>query len=478
MSWETYSYNLKSPTVSQDNSLFRGIFLRWSNLTLSEKVVCANIVLIPLWWIGGLYKYMAALIVFGIMGWEWKKHRAIPLKKPTFSVISLITFATYVSIGQLFFSLYNPGKITTTEFIRSLLFWFPIAFLLWYIQSKEIKVRPEVVAWSFSVNILQMMGFWIVGQLILGAGIYDPPRTIFSLLSGNASGSYDAGKGLANYLIPYRPEDVSIASFARWSFFFIIPEIAALVFSFFVLLSLDLKNRLWSITLASSSFFLLLITGTRSALMALPLTMALRYTFSIGKNRGFYIPLALAALLVFTTLSLPIVTNSITTSIEKKQKDVGEFRADSTKVRGDIYKGTLESIPDKLFFGHWVPGPTVLPGFDLGRIGTHSFILGRLLYHIGLVGTTLFASFWLSLFVWLYKTGKNRPLCGYGLLILYTLVSPVMEFGESLCWLIVLLGTTICYPTKYLSQTTNNNKYLDHHLNRKYKLRLNDDYNR
>jgi hypothetical protein len=148
----------------------------------------------------------------------------------------------------------------------------------------------------------------------------------------------------------------------------------------------------------------------------------------------------------FVTLSLPPVTDSISTFFEETTESVGEARADSTEVRNEIYKRTIERIPDNLIFGHWVTGETVLPGFDIARVGSHSFILGNLLYRLGLIGTLLFIVFWISLFIWFYQTREGRPSVGYCLLIFYTLLCVVMEFGEPVALMIPLLSAAIRSP--------------------------------
>ncbi len=428
------------------DSLFKNLLIRWNILSIAEKVVCTNIVFIPAWWVLGLYRYMPTLLLLGIIAYEKRQYGKVYLKHPKFSVLALLIFTTYRHVGSLFYDLIHSEQISIGGFIRGLLFWYPIAFLLWYIQSNNIKIRLEVVAWACSILVLQMLAFWVVGQLILGAGSYAPPRTPFSLLLGNAEGGYEPGKGLANYLIPYRYGDISFGKFARWSFFFIIPELLALVVGFTAILALDLKNRLWSILLFGGSVFLLLLSGTRSVWLTLPFVLGLRYLIVLGIKRGWYLSFALIAAISFTTLSLPPVTKLIINTAFEQSESTGNYRADSTKVRSDIYRETIKRIPDKLYFGHWKSGPTVLPGFELGRVGTHSFILGTLLYNLGLVGTTLFLAFWISLFAWFFQTSKGRPWCSYSVLIFYTLLCVVMEYGELLAWMLVILSAIIRSP--------------------------------
>ncbi len=431
--------------VKDNNSLFSGIWIQWSALTIPERVVCANIVLLPAWWVAGLYRYMPTFILLGIALYEQSHYGGLRLKRPSFSVVAFLAFCTYQCVGALFFGV-ATDDVSLTGLLRLFQFWFPVALLLWYIQSNDIRIRPEVAAWACSVSVVQMIGFWLVGHFIFGERPYVSPRTLFSIISGNAEGDYVAGKGLGNYLIPYRPQDRIISGLARWSFFFVIPELSALVAGFIALLALDIRNRVWSLLLLVGSLFLLLVSGTRSTWIMLPAVVGIRFFFKIGQTRGFYIPLALIAMVSFVTLSLPPVTDSISSFFEETTESVGEARADSTEVRSEIYKRTIERIPDNLILGHWVSGETVVPGFDIARVGSHSFILGSLLYRLGLIGTLLFIVFWISLFVWFYQTREGRPSVGYCLLIFYTLLCVVMEFGEPVAVMIPLLSAAIRSP--------------------------------
>ncbi|MEM7727041.1 MAG: O-antigen ligase family protein, partial [Cyanobacteria bacterium P01_A01_bin.45] len=373
---------------------------------------------------------MALFILIGAFFYEYRYRGGIQLKKPTLSVLFLLIFSSYNLIGLNFYRLATTGNLEVTADLRFLTFWYGLTFLLWYIQSYKIKVRLPVVAWSVSILVVEMLAFWIIGELIFGSRDYTPVRTIFSIFAGNADGGYEPGKGLANYLIPYRPNDVSIAQFSRWSFFFIIPEVLALVTGYIILLALDIRNSFWSGLLMSSSFFLLLISGTRSVWLVVPILIFLRFIFNKGFQQGLTALLAVIALTSWITLSFPVVTESLFEAYESQIVNVENYRADSTEVRNDIYQETLKAIPEKPIFGHWVAGSAVLKGFELGRVGTHSFILGTLAYRLGLVGTLIFLSFWISLCIWFYKTRENRPSSGYFLLALFSLVSTVMEFGE------------------------------------------------
>lgn len=212
-------YLFLSKKVAEQNSLFKGIWIRWHILTTAERWVCANIVLLPVWWLTGLSRYMPVIILLAIA-----VYKGLHLKRPSFSVAALLAFSGYHFVGSLLFKVLSSEDISLTWLLRLGLFWFPIALLLWYIQSNNIKLRPEVVAWAFSVGVLQMIGFWLVVHFIFNERPYVYPRALFSLLTNNAEDTYEAGNGLNNYLMPYDFDDKALGGLARWSFFFHFPK--------------------------------------------------------------------------------------------------------------------------------------------------------------------------------------------------------------------------------------------------------------
>ncbi|MEO1378544.1 MAG: hypothetical protein AAFW70_30640, partial [Cyanobacteria bacterium J06635_10] len=123
---------------SQD--LFSGIWIQWNNLTFSEKFVCANISLIAVWWAIGIYRFMAALIFFGIAWYEKQRYGRIRLQKPSLSAIALFIFSSYRLIGSIFYELATDIKINITEDVRYILFWYGLVLLLEYCYFEHTKV--------------------------------------------------------------------------------------------------------------------------------------------------------------------------------------------------------------------------------------------------------------------------------------------------------------------------------------------------
>ncbi|MEL6232620.1 MAG: O-antigen ligase family protein, partial [Cyanobacteria bacterium J06627_3] len=260
---------------------------------------------------------------------------------------------------------------------------------------------------------------------------YDPPRSLYGLLTGKSE-LYVPGAGNSNYLIPYFATDESfIHGFVRYVYFFSGPEALALIAGFTSLLALELKPRIWSIGLFAIAIFILLTSGTRSVVIVLPLILIVHGLFSLRNSWGTWFLCLFLATLSFTTLSMPPITNYLFDTVTNTVEAVGETRADSTEVRGDIYRETLDGIMQgsnrQFFGGHVTTGKTVLPGYDPARIGSHSFWLGTLLYRSGVIGSFIFVVFWLSL-IWITcrRSAQSLSICR-PLFILLTVSLIVME---------------------------------------------------
>lgn len=442
----TQLYKLKSSvrrTPVTDN-LFSGIWIRWRALTLAERFVCANIVLVPVWWVVGFYKFMPLLLLLSVALYELLQYGEIRLKRPSLPVVALLAFGTYQLVRILLF--YNQLGRTLTIFDDVLMLSFCPACLLWYIQSNNIRIRKEVVAWACTVSAVQMIGFWFLLQFVLPETIFLSPRpNLIALLTGK--GLEDAN----NRLVPYeRNNSGSLAELYRFSFFFISPQFFAVVAGFFSLVALEIKNRFWSLLLFIACVFLIFLSATRAVWVAFPIVLALRYLFSnFGKPWGPPIIFALTAVASFTTFSIPPATNLVLEQFMSSAQSVDQVRAKSTDSRLEIYRQTWEGIQENPLWGHMSRGPAISAGAqDYEVVGSHSVILGNLLYLNGFVGTVIFAVFWISLFIWFYQTRAERPLIGVSMLIFYTLVSPtiVTVYEMPISSLLILLCAAIRSP--------------------------------
>lgn len=261
--------------------LFSGIWLRWDALTKTEKIVCSNIILIPLWWYLGLFVYLPVLLLLGIAVYEWRHYGGLRLKQPSWLVIALFAFEAYKFIDLLclylgvYWTLELPSDfaISTNDLIKGT-FGFCFPFWVWYIQSHKVKVRLEVVSWAFSVSIVQILLTWLAVQLFPGI-VSNPPRTLYAVLTGKSGFEEGDVNGWSNYLVLYYE--------GRYRFFFGHNQICAAFLSFAGLLALDLKNRWWTIWLLATSIFLLSLTATRSTWLAFPTVVLIYFMLVLPK---------------------------------------------------------------------------------------------------------------------------------------------------------------------------------------------------
>lgn len=434
--------------------LLSGIFLRWNLLTKSEKVACLGITLIPLWWLWG-WSFLFVMLAAGILSYEYYYHRKIQLKRPSFLIVAFLTYGFYDLIGSVFYSQYHHASIGFRDLTDQFETVFAPSFILWYVQSRNIRVRLTVIAWAFSLVVLLMLIAWLYAVVIMHQAEFLPPRSLFGLLTKKPP-QYEPGLGNTNYLIFYRASDKSIPGFIRFFLFFHGPESLALATSFIALIALDLKHRIWSISLFSGSILMLLMSGTRSAWLALPVILIIRWLLKTGAKQGAWL---VCGLITFCSclLMLPPVTDFLSDVSAKTAQSSNELRGDSSDVRAEIYRRTTERLLDssdwELIMGHTVPGETVLREYEPAKVGTHSFYLGSLLYRQGLLGTGLFLIYWVSLSSWLYRTRHGRPIAALLIIILMSFTFSVMAY-ESIVNPIIL----VCAITRQ-PETSNRRLY-------------------
>lgn len=412
-----------------NKSLFSGIWLRWDALTAAERLICVIIVLMPVWWALGIIQYLVQLITLGIALYEWRCHGKLPLKRPNLVVVAL--FASFAfGFADTFLLVFNAHPLAVLppgsdqqliDLVKSpLQLLFP--FLVWYIQSNNIRVRLESVAWACSVSVIQQLSVWLFACfLFFSSAAFDPPRTLLGSLTGKAE-HYLRGSGETSYLLLYYPSEYSIGGLPRFHSFFYSPDTFALFVGVVGVLALSLKNRLWSLLLLTASIFLIGMSGTRTAWIAFSAALLIHFLFTAGNVGGSRLLVALIAIVSFVTLSLSPVTDLIFNTYTDTTTYLADYRSNSTDDRAAVYEGTIEKIiendnPLTFIFGHKVDGPPVVAGTG-NTIGSHSYLLGSLLYKGGLVGTGLFMTFWVSLFMWLHHTRMGRPICCVLILLL------------------------------------------------------------
>jgi hypothetical protein len=438
------TWSLGRSINSASDPLFSGLRLRWQVLTNAERVVCLGIVLTPLWWLWG-WNYLILFLAVGIAIYSFRTQGGFQLNRPGAHVYLLWLSGTYLLIQQFFYgSITGIAVLDPRTIVLAISNVYGTGFILWYVQDRKVVVRPQVVFWSCSVLILQIFCLWAVIFFVKGQSFYMPTRSILGTLTGKGE-VFVPGIGNTNFLLPYLPEDRSIAGFVRYVFFFHGPESSALVMGFIALLALDIQQRTWKWTLLGFSLFFLLLTGTRSVWLSLPMVFMLRSLMVAGRGWGPWVVCALIACMSFTTLSLPSATNFIEDMTNNTASNTANFRGDSTEVRGMIYRRTWEEFTEAsevtMLLGHVETGEGVAPGYAPAVVGSHSFYLGSLLYRRGIVGSAIFLGYWGCLIQWFFRTRRGRPLSTILVFALFSFTFCVMEMETVVTPLIMLCST-------------------------------------
>jgi hypothetical protein len=447
---QTQVWSLGRGDNSSADPLFAGLRLRWQSLNNAERVVCLGIVLTPLWWLWG-WNYLILFLAIGMIIYHLRTQGALKLNRPEWHVYLLWATGVYGLLQQFFYgSITGIAVLDLRTVVLAISNVFGTGFILWYVQDRKIAVRPQVVFWSVSVLILQIFCLWAVIFFVRGQSFYAPTRSILGTLTGKGE-VFVPGMGNTNFLLPYLPEDRSIAGFVRYVFFFHGPESSALVMGFIALAALDIKQRAWKLALLGMALFFLLLTGTRSVWLSLPVVFMLRFLMVAGRGWGVWVVCALIACCSFTTLSLPSVTNVIEDMTHNTASNTANFRGDSTEVRGLIYRRTWEEFTEAsevtMLLGHVETGEGVAPGYAPAVVGSHSFYLGSLLYRRGIVGSILFLAYWSCLIQWFFRTRRGRPLSSILVFALFSLTFVVMEM-ETVVTPLVILCSTMREPPK------------------------------
>jgi O-Antigen ligase len=442
---------MAQPVEKRAKSLFYGPWLRWNELSTAEKFVCVFIVLTPVWWFIG-WTYVWFLIVGVILSYQLWQSKGLGLKQPSVLVISGLLFHVYRTATSILNSTDDVRPSTWIGVIVGICFY----FIIWYIESNDIRIRLEVLAWAISALVLELLIFWVVAQLILRAPHFVPPRSLISQFL-DRSERYIKGNGSSNYLLPYWPEDKLPGGLARFAFFYPVPEDFGLISAPIGIFALELKNRYWRASLFCAGLLLLFVSGTRMAWIAFVAVLILRFILLTSKRWGIAVMFALIGLVCFLMLSVPQITDTAVNSYTQTTESTSNFRKDSSEVRAKIYERTWEEItsePDKLLLGRGVYGPGVLPGFEPAKVGSHSFLLGTLLYRQGIVGSLIFLVFWLSFSAKLILTQDRRPLFSVLLVVFMSLTFPTMELtlGHNFLILFALLVSTKQSPKSILAR--------------------------
>lgn len=436
---------IKRATASQSKSdcLFSGIWIRWGTLTAAERLVCIVIILLPLWWALGIIPYLIFCLTVTVAAYEWYKYGKLrPLKPPTWAVKALIIyyFIDSIDIFLLYLDAHPLAVLPTTkvitrnDLVESILQILSFPFLVWYIQSHHVRVRLKVIAWALTISATQMLGVWLIIYFILGEPAYNPPLSAWGFLTGKKAEYSLAGPriGKPNMLILYWPTAKAFGGVSRYYSFLHGPEPFGQFAAIIGIIALEVRNHIWSILLLISSIVLIGLSGTRNVWIAFPIILIIFCFSKTHRIGGTGLLLALMAAATFTVFSVPPITNEIQNIYLETKTYITEFREKSTEERSDIYEGTFEGIidnPTNFILGNRV---------KKGHLGTHSFILGDLLYLRGLIGAGLFIVFLTALVRWLNSTGHQKPTSSFLIIVLLCLNFATMAQVPSSLWAILL----------------------------------------
>jgi Mrp family chromosome partitioning ATPase len=177
--------NSVSQNENNSKKLFAGIFLKWSNLNRSEKVVCLAIALIPLWWLWG-WSYLLTIFAMSAIAYDIFTKRKLDLNKPSLIVIFAFVFGSYTIFSRYIYAIDHGETLKIRDLAGTIDTWYASALIFWYCQNNKIKVRLEVIAWTFSLLLGQILLLWLFIIVFLKQGDYIPRQSIFGLLTGKS----------------------------------------------------------------------------------------------------------------------------------------------------------------------------------------------------------------------------------------------------------------------------------------------------
>ncbi|MEM9567833.1 MAG: O-antigen ligase family protein [Cyanobacteria bacterium P01_E01_bin.34] len=409
-------------------------------LTIEEWFASVNIVALPVWWIAGLLYYLPLLLLVAVLGRELWTTKKIQLSCPQLAVLFLLGFGCY-QVGHLLVISADLSNI-----VRAIVTTFIPAGWIWYIQSRAVRLRLPVVAAALSLLMLEMLVLVTLLELPTARQVFWPPSipTLYALALGKTSEI-----NASFYLVPYWPH--GNGRLLRYVLYFIYPELLGLMSGAFACIALDLRpidlrTAVWKWSMFALALLFIVLSGTRIVMAAMLPLLGLRWLWSNWHRHSFRtLAFTGAAIMAFGFLVLPIGHEFLASHVTGALTSANEFRADSSSLRGEIYRQTWMAFVDNPIWGYAVKGESVDPYISFAVLGSHSFILGNLLYTNGLAGSTLFVGFWALMLRWLYLTSAMQPASPLCICGLYSLASITMSavFDEPLASFFLILFISV-----------------------------------
>ncbi|MGK7910103.1 MAG: O-antigen ligase family protein [Synechococcus sp.] len=410
------------------------------SLTIEEWFASVNIVALPLWWIAGLLYYLPLLLLVTVLGRELWTTKKIQWPRPHLAVLFLLGFGCY-QVGHLLVI-----SADSSNLVRTVVTTFVPAAWIWYIQSRAVRLRLTVIAAALSLLMVEMLALVALLVLPTAQEVFWPPSipTLYASVLGKTSEI-----NASFYLVPYWPH--GNGRLLRYVLYFIYPELLGLISGAFACVALDLRPTdsrtvIWKWSMFALALLLIVLSGTRIVMAAMLPILGLRWIYSNWHRHSFRtLVFTVAAAMAFGFLMLPSGYEFLSSHITGALTSANEFRASSSSLRGEIYRQTWNAFVDNPIWGYAVKGESVDPYISFAVLGSHSFILGNLLYTNGLAGSALFVGFWALMLRWLYRTSAMQPASPLCICGLYSLAAITMSalFDEPLASFFLILFISV-----------------------------------
>lgn len=363
----------------------------------------ATVLTYPFYFTGTLY------FVGPIVGWvlvlrlAYRKYRGEDLPIPVVTWIWVAcTFALLVAlVGGLLNFDYG-----LTSIIKAILGWAKGWALFAVLPlAGALPIRPALVYRAVCMlclhSVLLFPIYWLGYVLRLPTPLYTVPLNFF----GAPPGCFEVGF----YVIDYDTLAPRIGLFAPWA------AASGFIGNALFPLTLQEKNRFWQASgIAGCLLMVYICSGSRAAVVALPLALILTWILSRAAKPYLLIAYGVAATLV--GIAWAPVTEALRAYVDR----VRGSRPGSTRVRDTLDRIALDRFPDAPIFGHAVPerGPKIVEHMPIGSHNTFT----ALLFLRGIVGFAAYVIGLAASFLNLWWTSLTMTVAFCGLQVWWILV--------------------------------------------------------